>query len=250
MSAMERQEFCDRVLAKVCHATPEEKASIRAELDAHMEDHAAALLEAGYGEAEAAERAMAAMGDPEEIGAELNRDYPLGWLVLSRVSLIVTVMLCATLLFSWPILGNVLYSFQTHIAPESSPFAPRDQYGYERKVDIRTEVGDDILRIYKVGLDVSTDGETGVVGLFTCNYNKKFFGYTANSLDLRFETSATAEDAPFFGSGGGGGGGGGVNYMLVKEIPVTRADDAVTVIYDRYGDYAQIEAPVPWEDAA
>lgn len=247
MTVMERQEFCDRVLSRVRHATTEEKEAIRQELEAHMEDHAAILTEAGYSEEEAEERSAAAMGSPEEIGAGLNKAYPLGWLALSRVSLMVTVLLCATLLFSWPILGNALYSLQTRIAPESSPFAPRNQYGYEQKVDIRTEAGDDILRIYKVGLNVSADGETGIVGLFTCNYSKNFFGYTANSLNLRFETSATAEDELFFGSSGGGGG--GVRYTLVKEIPVTRADDAVTVIYDRYGEYVQIEAPVPWEDA-
>lgn len=249
MNAMERGEFCDRVLAMVRHATTEEKEAIRQELEAHMEDHAAALTEAGYSEEAAEERASAAMGNPEEIGAELNRTYPLGWLVLSRVSLIVTVLLCATLLFSWPILGNVLYSLQTRIAPESSPFAPRDSYGYEQKVNIRTEAGDDILRIYKIGLDVRADGETGTVGLFTCNYSKNFFGYTANSMNLRVETSATVEDDHFFFRYGGGGGGAEVNYALIKEIPVTRVDDAVTIIYDRYGEYVQIEAPVPWEDA-
>lgn len=140
-----------------------------------MEDHVAALLEAGYEETDTEERTLAAMGDPEEIGAELNRDYPLGWLVLSRVSLILTILICATFLFSWPILGNTLDSLQARISPETSSFGSRTKYTYERDLDIRAEIGDDILRIYKVGLDVNRDGETGNVGLFFCNYSKNLY---------------------------------------------------------------------------
>lgn len=246
MSAMERQEFCDRVLAKVRHATPEEKAAIRAELDAHMEDHAAALLEAGYEEAEATERAMAAMGDPEEIGVELNKDYPLGWLVLSRVSLIMTVLVCATFLFSWPILGNTLNSLQARIAPKTSSFADTTNYTYERDLDIRAEIGDDILRIYKVGLDVNRDGETGNAALFFCNYSENPFGYASDHLDLLYGTSAVMESAVHYG--GGGGGNAGAYYSLVAKIPITRADGAVVVTYDHYGEHVRLEVPVPWED--
>lgn len=246
MSEMERQEFCDRVLAKVRHATPEEKAAIRAELNAHMEDHVAALLEAGYEEADTEKRTLAAMGDPEEIGAELNRDYPLGWLVLSRVSLILTILICATFLFSWPMLGNTLDSLQARIFPETSSFASRAKYTYERDLDIRAEIGDDILRIYKVGLDVNRDGETGNVGLFFCNYNKNPFGYTANGLNLEYGTSATTESERRYDDGGGGNA--GASYSLAAKIPVTRADGAVVVTYDHYGEYVRLEVPVPWED--
>lgn len=246
MSAMERQEFCDRVLARVRHATPEEKAAIRAELDAHMEDHAAALQEAGYGEAEAADRAMAAMGDPEEIGTELNRDYPLGWLVLSRVSLIAVVLVCATFLFSWPLLGITLNSLQARIAPEASSFASTAKYTYERNLDIRTKIGDDILRIYKVGLDVNRDGETGNVALFFCNYSKSPFGYTSSGLNLGYETSASTVPEKYHKDGGGGNA--GAYYSLVAKIPVTRADGVVVVTYGHYGEYVRLEVPVPWED--
>jgi hypothetical protein len=243
---MERQEFCDRVLAKVRHATPEEKAAIRAELDAHMEDHAAALLEAGYEEAEASKRAMAAMGDPEEIGVELNKDYPLGWLVLSRVSLIVTALVCATFLFTWPILGNTLNSLQARIAPETSGFSSTAEYDYERDLDIRAEIGRDILRIYKVGLDVNRDGETGNVELFFCNYSKNPFGYTSFGVDLKYETSATTEPGREYGIGSCGGDV-GAYYSHASNIPVTRDDSSVMVTYDHYGDHVQLEVPVPWE---
>ncbi len=114
-------------------------------------------------------------------------------------------------------------------------------------MDIRAEVGDDILRIYKVGLDVKPDGETGDVALFFCNYSQSPMGYTSNStyLDLRYESGAITDDFQFFGQSGGGSS--GAYYARVKEIPIARTDETLTVIYDRYGESVRIEVPVPWE---
>lgn len=82
----------DAYLQTVCtclrHATPKEKAAVQAELAAHMDDHAAALVEAGYDESHARRQAVEAMGDPQEMGAALNREFPLRWLVLSRLALV------------------------------------------------------------------------------------------------------------------------------------------------------------------
>ena len=73
-------QFCDHVCQYV-RFHPDHEA-IRAELAAHMEDHAAALMERGVPEEEATKQAVAAMGDPEEIGRELDKSHSplLGWL--------------------------------------------------------------------------------------------------------------------------------------------------------------------------
>ena len=70
---MTRQEYTDRVLANLRRVTPEERAAIREELDAHMEDHICDLLDLGYDEALAEERTMQRMDDPEEVGRELDK---------------------------------------------------------------------------------------------------------------------------------------------------------------------------------
>lgn len=233
MKTVNRQEFCDRVVACVRHATPEEKDAIRQELEGHMEDHAAALTEVGYTGEEAEERAAAAMGNPEEIGAELNRAYPLGWLVLSRVSLMVAVLLCAIFLLTSPGLERVYDNLQARLNPRFDDFDGRTRYTYEREVDIRAEVGEDILRIYKVGLDVKQDGETGDVFLVFCNYNKNSLAYTPNALGLYVQTSVLKEPERHFD--GGGTGGSGAYYRYLAKIPVSRADDAVELFYDRFG---------------
>ena len=65
---MDRKEYCDRVLAQVGRLTADEANDLRNELAGHIEDHAEALVEHGYTEEDAAARAVALMGDPEETG--------------------------------------------------------------------------------------------------------------------------------------------------------------------------------------
>ena len=50
---MDRNEYCDRVLAQVGRLTSGEARDLRAELSGHIEDHAEALTALGYGEDEA-----------------------------------------------------------------------------------------------------------------------------------------------------------------------------------------------------
>ena len=64
-------QFCDQVCS-VIHQ-PLAKRLAREELTAHLEDHAAALEEQGVPPEEAAIRAVEAMGDPKEIGRQLDR---------------------------------------------------------------------------------------------------------------------------------------------------------------------------------
>lgn len=79
---MDRRQYTDRVLTSLRRMTAKEREAIRRELDGHMEDHMEALRALGYDEALAEARTIAAMGDPEEVGRELNKQYPFRWLVV------------------------------------------------------------------------------------------------------------------------------------------------------------------------
>lgn len=96
----------DRYGQAVCqyirHATGREKQAIQAELSAHMEDHAQSLADAGYPKTYARQLAVEAMGDPEEIGRELDRAYPRIWLVFPRAAAVVVVALALLLAFILP----------------------------------------------------------------------------------------------------------------------------------------------------
>lgn len=65
------EQFCDQVCSVI--RLPLAKRLAREELTAHLEDHAAALEEQGIEPEVAARRAVEAMGDPYQIGHELDR---------------------------------------------------------------------------------------------------------------------------------------------------------------------------------
>lgn len=65
------EQFCDQVCSVIRQPLAQRMA--REELTAHLEDHAAALEEQGVSPEEAALRAVEAMGDPYQIGHELDR---------------------------------------------------------------------------------------------------------------------------------------------------------------------------------
>ena len=84
---MDRRDYTDRVLSSLRRVTEKEQEAIRSELDGHIEDHMEALRELGYDEELAEERAIAAMGEPDEVGRELNKQYTgWGWVLVSRAA--------------------------------------------------------------------------------------------------------------------------------------------------------------------
>lgn len=97
------REFCRRVTDQLRHVTSGEKAAIEDELRGHMEDRIEALTALNWPEDEAEQRAVAAMGDPEEVGRRLAKEYPLSWLVVGRAALVLIVLVCCVLIMnrSW-----------------------------------------------------------------------------------------------------------------------------------------------------
>ena len=79
------ENWCDQVIAEVRSWVDHNR--IRAELEEHIEDRCMALEELNYPPELAAERTLAAMGDPVEVGKALDREHSplLGWLWIASV---------------------------------------------------------------------------------------------------------------------------------------------------------------------
>ena len=108
-------EFIDAVCAKV-RFKPARK-QIAAELRAHLEDRAAMLTEHGVAPEDAAVRAVAAMGDPEEIGAALDKEHSpfWGWMaVWTDVARYLVLFLVGLMVFYVLIMGK---DFPTPMRP-------------------------------------------------------------------------------------------------------------------------------------
>ena len=241
---MNHKEFCEQVLRQIRHATTEEKQSIRQELLNHIEDHTHALQDAGYSHEEASECALSAMGNPEEIGRDLNKQYPLGWLVLSRAALILIILLGFALVMMLPALGNTYENIIARVNPAKSSFqisSSEDSAGKTYPLHIKVPIGNDILYIYKADLN-----RNGYISVYTCNYDRNPFGIASQSLldDLQAESAAGLD---LFISNGGGGGNSGAQYLLFSTRPVTRSDTEIYLTYDSYGEQVRVAVPLRWE---
>lgn len=143
---MNRNEYCDRVLAQVGRLTTDEANDLRNELAGHIEDHAEALVEHGYTEEDAAARAVELMGDPEETGRALREQYGGWWLVIvQRAARILTALLCVM------IAGLIVKSSGLYgaICDRYEVQKPREDWEFwnTETPGTRIPIGDDIVRV-------------------------------------------------------------------------------------------------------
>lgn len=107
--------FCDQVCSVI--RQPLAKRLAREELTAHLEDHAAALEEQGVPPEEAALRAVEAMGDPYQIGHQLNRCHNSMFPGLTTLLTVVGVMLILISIVSSSLLHTGLFSHSSLLPP-------------------------------------------------------------------------------------------------------------------------------------
>jgi len=166
---MTREEFMDRVLLPLGRLTAEERESVRRELEEHVEDRMEALLEMGWSEELAESRCLEAMGDPVEIGREMARQYPgPWWLWIGRAAVILTAVVCIQALLGFGMLGYAWDSLTVRISPSTAvSIGELKNVEAVEELDIRAEVGNDVLRIYQVSVG-EKDGQRAASGRPWC----------------------------------------------------------------------------------
>ena len=197
-------EYVERVLSVMRHVTPSEREAIRAELAAHIEDHICDLLELDYDEALAEKRTMALMGDPEEVGRELDKQYPLRWLALKRVAIVLTVVMLVLVRYDFRvILENTGDSLQARYFPETVMTVEkyRDPMEIVEKTNFRAESNGITMRVYQVGL-VDADAEYSQAYLAVSAWGHESFEenwpgdsyavFMANSLEVTSTSGKTS----------------------------------------------------------
>ena len=97
MAAYNRNGWLNTAMDQV-RSKPEHKA-IRAELLGHIEDKEQYFLDKGMEQRDAAKAAVEAMGDPVEVGKELDKAHPVWWAKLYTVCKVVIALLCIVAAF-------------------------------------------------------------------------------------------------------------------------------------------------------
>lgn len=229
--------FCDRVCSYIDHATDKEKRQIHKELSDHIDDHAQALIELGRTPEEAQAAAIVAMGDPEEIGREMNRQFPFIWLFLSRATAVLAILLALLLIFPLRDLG---YRVSDNLKARNEPMEVWGEYG--ESIDIRIQLPEnDIAYFYSRDIEkLESGGYLALIGV--CTYDDNPFGRVSkNALDFRLEL----EDG-FFLPSGGGYKGYAVQHKRMS-IEVEKFQESVELCYNYLGSEIWVEIPLNWE---
>ena len=241
---MNREEYTRRVLSALGRLTPKEISAVRAEIDGHIEDHMAYLLDLGYDEQLAEARTMAAMGDPEEVGRELNKQYPLFWLVAGRIAFAVTAILCAVILFRLPMLSNTWDNLQARLRPNYvCNLAAMER---SHAVDIRRPIGNDILYIHQVSVGIDQANEVLTAEVSVCAYDPIPGGTVSQNIDLGLSIENQRGESFWDGGRGGSTMTGGAVYHC-RYVPVEPEDEYVMLFYDGFGEHIRCRVPLPKE---
>lgn len=245
---MNRNEYCDRVLAQVGRLTADEANDLRNELAGHIEDHAEALVEHGYTEEDAAARAVELMGDPEETGKALRDCYRHFWLVIvQRAARILTALLCVM------IAGLIVKSSGLYGAIRDRYEVQKPGEGWERwnteTPGTRIPIGDDIVRIDAVSCSTQR-AEVQLTG-FDRIPGGVVYARLLHTLRLENERGEAIyegledHDYPSCVSGSG--------TLYVRNashrVNIEPDDTYIRLIYDRLGEHVEVEIPLPGREA-
>lgn len=238
---MTRREFTDQVLLPLTRLTAREREDVRRELEEHVEDRMEAMLEMGWSEELAEARCLEAMGDPAEIGREMARQYRgRGWLWIGRAAAALTVVLCIQALLGLGMLGAAWESLTVRLSPpDVISIGELKNVEAEEDLDIRAEVGNDILRIYQVSVG-EKEGQRAAMVL-ACMYDRRPFGIVARDLNARSRLFNQRGDT---GTSSGGSGNDGA-VCAVRWTPVEPGDTYVVWECRAIGGTVRLEIPLP-----
>ncbi|MBQ7778586.1 MAG: hypothetical protein IJ396_06725 [Oscillibacter sp.] len=234
-------------MANLRRVTGGERAAIRAELEAHMEDHMLALMDLGYEEELAEERMLQHMGDPAEIGRELDQQYPPHWLVLKRITIVLTVIfILLTFTDVAQILNNAGDSFWARFYPEKlmDVHHLKEVPEVVQDTDIRVQLDDVMVRVYQVALEDADAACRAYVALSCWNRNpfaeqpeiaNSYFWMTPAPLWVRTSSGRNPD------------GGSGWLWAFRYELPVEYGD-SVQLTYDAFGQTFDLTVELPWEE--
>lgn len=248
---MTRNEYVERVLSVMQHVTTSEREAIRAEIDAHIEDHICDLLELNYDEALAEERTMALMGDPEEVGRELDKQYANSfWIWLEGIARILLIPMILIALLGVGILFHAADYLEARFAPSQRS---ADDFTTEatEETDYRVVIGNDILKVYQVSVGEKVFSyyshdqiaeQAPAAELLICAYDRIPFGIVSG--DLFTYLKVTDQRGTELDTWGGGSGSWGAEYDRYY-IPIEAGDTYVTLSYDRFGESMTLQVPLP-----
>lgn len=240
---MNRSEYCAQVLSHLRRLSRREREAVRAELEDHMEDRVCALLDLGYDEKLAEERTMAAMGDPAQVGREMARQYPRGWMILGRTAMVLTLLLA--LFLARPLLERFPAAWESMVvrcAPKAVLDISETREAFEPlgldawDLDAEAVIRDVHFRIYQVGYEPGRAGGNALLAVAcwrTNPFQEALDDYEGYSLRVRVDGEETGHGMETMA--------GGICLYSVWAGP----GQSLTMTWEVYGETAAVSITLP-----
>lgn len=231
MPSLNKEEFLGKVLRQI--RFPFDRAGIKAELSDHISERVEHYLELGYDQEHAEQSAVSDMGDPIEIGVELNKEHRplLGWL-WKATGLLVGLVIVLNALFVVPVISMSLSSGHKANIPES-------EIVYEVAVGETVRLDDRLIHFSKVIYD-----RAGNLYIFHENHDVWFRGgWSLGSI------GTISDDLGNRYWSGGGGGTGGLRARAYRMVEGFSPQARVLYIkYDQFNRKYEVRVPLPVGD--
>lgn len=239
---MKREEYTTAVLLGLRRLTDQERRALRRELDGHMEDHMLALMELGYDEAEAEEKAVAAMGDPAETARELQKCYSFGWLVAGYVmKAVLALLLVVCLAGAFTVGSGIIDAVKTRLIPMS--YLTAEQCEDARELDIRLDCGGSVVKFFAI-----RPVEPDQAEIYACIYNKRLFSQVADNISINYYAQGEREMSLTLRDGNTAHTSHRVYHWRRLELP--EGADCIDAVIEWLGEERIVTIPMDWEAAA
>jgi hypothetical protein len=229
MPSLDKNEFLKEVLSHV--KFPFDRDGIRAELESHITDRMDDYIDQGIASVTAERMVIDAMGDPAEIGIELNRQHKpwLGWLNIVT-GILVGLLSVYMLLLVGPLL------LMTFFSSDRIDTIPKSDIVYRINVDKRVTIDDTVIHFTDLIYEKNSE-----MNIFYEYYNKGFCLWSW-SLGTIGDISDNLGNKYFEG---GGGSSAGFRSKCIQTVDnFSPKAESLIIRYDHYNRRYRIEIPL------
>lgn len=228
MALSKKKKFVQLVLKEITFIF--DYAAIEEELLQHIEDRKADFLKEGLKEEEAEEKAVERMGNPTELGKELNKEHKplLGsiWLFTNVVTVIVV------LLFIYIVAGSILPAiFYDHPAE----YIKKENIKFHAEMKEEVRIDDTVIRITDIILE-----KNNTLYIVYTTHGKKWF---AQQWTSSYIGKITDDNGNTYNKGSSSTGG-IIRHHVVRILDFSTEAEVLHIDYNRYNREYHFSFPI------
>lgn len=248
----ESYAFYYAVCQCLTRSTKREKEDVKWELAGHLQDHAEALVERGMSPSEAESRAVAAMGDPAEIGRALNKSFSIFWMVCKWICIVFFCLLALRCVKSTTAFENLSENLLARL-PSREDFGQitNEEFTLElgpvQRLNLKMESEHVVMRLNQLALGKMAgypQGDAYCVCISTTVYAQNPFDSVFSNARIYLDGDYTESRREMsLGSEEIGGRESGMYYVF----RVDYGTEQIEVVWERYGRDCRVQLPLSWE---